>query len=74
MQTLASSKIEPSYSVNRPAKVCSHEEDPGKHQRIVKTDKEEELLKVDGEEDAEDKHPGDGEQEEGNRKKEKTCH
>ena len=50
-------KIEPSYSVNRPAKVCSHEEDPGKHQRIVKTDKEEELLKVDGEEDAEDKHP-----------------
>ena len=36
--------------------------------------KEEELVEVDCEEDAEDKHPGDGEQEEGNRKKEKTCH
>ena len=40
----------------------------------METGEEEELLEVDREEDAEDKHPGDGEQEEGNRKKEKTCH
>ena len=55
----------PAHSINWATEVCSDEQQPGEHQEVVQTGEEEELFEVDREEDAEDKHPGDGDGEEG---------